>query len=53
MQDNLGCHGSPYWEIYPFGVQKNTFRCDMEDTNELINSIELALGNNRTFLTKL
>lgn len=39
--DTLGCYGKPYWEIYP--VDGDIFRCDMEDVNTLINTIDKAL----------
>ncbi len=35
--DNLGCYGSPYWEVYPY--EEDVFRCDMLDTESLLKAI--------------
>lgn len=35
--DRLGCYGSPYWEVYPH--EEDVFRCDMSDTESLLNAI--------------
>ena len=43
----LDCHGSlgacdtPYWEVYPYN--DDVYRCDMNETAELINAIRHAL----------
>lgn len=39
--DELGVVGQPYWEIYPY--DGDTYRCLMNDTNELIEAIGHAL----------
>jgi len=49
--DKLGIYGEPYWEIYPY--DNDTFRCPMNETNELLNAIERALGNKRAVLNKI
>lgn len=42
--DELGCFGSPYWEIYPYDddVYK-VYRCCMNNTEELIKRIDEIL----------
>lgn len=35
--DNLGCHGSPYWEVHPY--RGDCGRCDMDDTKKLLKMI--------------
>lgn len=42
--DNLGSVGQPYWELYPY-VNDDTFRCLMNDTDELLHAIEISLNN--------
>jgi hypothetical protein len=42
----LGAVNEPYWEIYP--TQDNdTFRCSMNDTDELLKAISEALGEDK------
>ena len=41
--DMMGCVGHPYWELYPYNG--DTFRCDIKDTDSLLNAIEHALYN--------
>lgn len=41
VYDCLGCMGEPYWEIYPY--EGDTFRCLMNETEELIEAIDKAL----------
>jgi len=48
--DRLRLFGQPYWEICPY--QGETYRCEMNNDEELLNAIEVALGNKRYFLTK-
>jgi hypothetical protein len=43
--DNLGCHGAPYWEVYPY--DGDIYRCDMEDTKSLISAITYTLNKDR------
>lgn len=43
----LGIYGSyknplPYWEIYPIG--NDTYRCEMNDIDNLLENIEIALA---------
>jgi hypothetical protein len=40
--DNLGCYGSPYWEVYP--CEGDCFRCDMDDTKSLLNAITKSIS---------
>jgi hypothetical protein len=40
--DRLGCYGSPYWEVYPH--EGDVFRCDMSDTESLLNAITHSLS---------
>lgn len=40
--DRLGCYGSPYWEVYPH--EGDVFRCDMSDTEILLNAITQSLS---------
>ena len=49
--DRLGCVGQPYWEIYPF--KDDTFRCGINEIEELLTGIDRALGNKQKILTKL
>ena len=35
--DNLGCHGTPYWEVHPY--RGDCGRCDLDDTKKLIKMI--------------
>jgi hypothetical protein len=39
--DFLGCENSPYWEAYP--IEGNTYRCLMENAEELIQVIDKEL----------
>ena len=39
--DRLGYYGSPYWEVYPH--EGDVFRCDMSDTESLLNAITHSL----------
>jgi len=48
--DRLGIFDEPYWEIYPY--QGDTYRCKMNNIEELLNAIEVSLGNKRYILTK-
>jgi len=48
--DSLGCVGQPYWEIYPF--KEDTYRFLMNETDDLMDGIDLAFGNRRKVLTK-
>lgn len=38
----LGPSDYPYWEVYPYGG--DTFRCDMNEVNRLIDAIECSLN---------
>ena len=38
----LGIYDSPYWEVYPY--DDDTFRCDMNEVNTLIDAIEHSLN---------
>jgi hypothetical protein len=40
--DKLGWVGEPYWEVYP--VKGDTYRCSMNDVDELSNVIDEALN---------
>ena len=40
--DRLGCYGEPYWEVYPH--KGDVFRCDMSDTESLLNAITHSLS---------
>lgn len=40
--DRLGWYGSPYWEVYPY--EGDVFRCDMLDTESLLNAITHSLS---------
>lgn len=40
--DMLGYYGSPYWEIYPY-KDGDTYRCGLNDTDELLEAIEESL----------
>lgn len=40
--DRLGFYGSPYWEVYPH--EGDVFRCDMSDTESLLNAITHSLS---------
>jgi len=44
--DQLGCYGSPYWEVYPHF--EDVFRCDMNDTDSLLKAITESLKNKET-----
>lgn len=39
--DELGFVGQPYWEMYPY--KGDTYRCLMNDTDELVQKIKEAL----------
>ena len=39
--DNLGCYDAPYWEVYPHNAE--LYRCDMSDTENLLNAIKLSI----------
>lgn len=39
----LGAMDKPYWEIYPY--KGDTFRCWIDETNELLRAIEEELEN--------
>jgi len=40
--ENLGFYGGkPYWEVYPYN--DDTFRCGINDTDELLNAITQSL----------
>ncbi len=39
--EHLGYYGKPYWEIYPY--DGDTYRCDMENVDELIKAIKHSL----------
>lgn len=41
VSDNLGYFGAPYWEVYPH--HGDTYRCAMEDTDDLLKAIQEAL----------
>ncbi len=45
--DILGCMGRPYWEIYPYSSEEYTFRCSMNDTDELLEAITIAIEANQ------
>ncbi|NMC60979.1 MAG: hypothetical protein GYA51_16600 [Candidatus Methanofastidiosa archaeon] len=49
--DRLGYVGHPYWELYPY--KGDTYRCGMEDIDELLDIIEYALGNKRKRLNRI
>ena len=38
----LGFCDSPYWEVYPY--DGDTFRCDMNEVNSLVDAIECSLN---------
>jgi len=40
--DALGYVGVPYWEMYPT-KEGDTFRCDMNDIDELLDAISKAI----------
>ena len=40
--DKLGSYDSPYWEVYPH--KGDCFRCDMSDTESLLNAITESLS---------
>lgn len=42
----LGYYGKPYWEIYPY--KGDTYRCDMENTEELVKAIGEAFDEKTT-----
>jgi hypothetical protein len=45
--DELGCFGSPYWEIYPYN--DDVYRCGMNETKELLERInEVLEGTDKT-----
>lgn len=46
----LGAMEKPYWEIYPY--KEDTYRCYMEEVEDLVNAIDREFGNKRRFLTK-
>jgi hypothetical protein len=48
--DRLGYVGRPYWELYPY--KGDTYRCAMEDIDELLDIIDYALGNKRKHLNR-
>ena len=48
--DSLGSVGQPYWEIYPF--KEDVGRFFLDETEELLDAIDLAFGNRRRKLTK-
>lgn len=41
---NLGAVSHPYWEIYP-AENGDCFRCDMSDTDSLINEIRKSINS--------
>lgn len=41
--NKLGCYNKPYWEIYPY--LDDTFRCDMSDTESLLEAITKSFEN--------
>ncbi len=43
----LGACDHPYWEVYPY--DENTFRCDMNDIDALVEAIDYALKNIRAY----
>lgn len=49
--DRLGCVGEPYWEIYPY--QGDTYRCPMNEVEELLEAIDYAFGNKRKSLNRI
>jgi hypothetical protein len=49
--DRLGCYGKPYWEIYP--CKPDTYRCDMNDIEDLLDAIDYGLKNHRVSLKNL
>jgi len=49
--DRLGAVGQPYWELYPY--KGDTYRCAMENVDELLEIIEYALGNKRKSLNRI
>lgn len=53
--DRLGSVGRPYWELYPYNYngKEDTFRCFLEETEELLGAIDKALGNKKVILTKI
>ena len=40
--DAIGCYGSPYWEVYPYG--DDVGRCGIDDTGELLSMIRQSLS---------
>lgn len=43
VNNSLGYQEQPYWEVYPYTIRNSTFRCFLEDTDELIQAISEAL----------
>lgn len=43
--DNLGCYGSPYWELYPCKYEdyEDTYRCGMNEVDLLISKLSQQL----------
>jgi hypothetical protein len=41
--DRLGSYGSPYWEVF-YPHEGDVFRCDMSDTESLLNAITHSLS---------
>ncbi len=46
----LGSLGDPYWEIHPYNG--DTYKCYLNETGNLIDAIDYALGNKESILTK-
>lgn len=45
--DMLGAVSRPYWEIYPYSHDSDTFRCNIHDIDALLEAIELAVETNK------
>lgn len=43
--DVLGCVGEPYWEIYPYSKDDPTARYLLNETDQLMNGIKIAVKN--------
>jgi len=41
------------WEVYSPLRQDETYRCGLNDVNELLENINYALGNKRKYLNKI
>lgn len=49
--DRLGSYGEPYWEIYP--CKPDTYRCPMNEVDDLLEAIDYGLKNRRVSLKNI